>query len=298
MRARLKAELNLDSVGSVDPGDARGRSFVAVSDRELLGIESRDLEVVARWSLPANCVWGGHSADIERGLAVIGASDHVALLERDGTTRWEYEHPAWTGDFESGCTWLTADSALAVFPTRDYDGCDVARLDLLTGRERSAVTIEAFPAGITPIYHPDGWIGLSVGEGQDAAKAWWVRAEAGHDIELFSAGWADTVLSDAAHNQAMILTTGHVGGPLTVRSFPDLRVERQIDPPPGTFWDFGVCFVGELIVARLLNGGDEPVAIHRDGTIHPLDISDGWLVPARDGFLTVQRNHIRRWELE
>ena len=55
--------------------------------------------------------------------------------------------------------------------------------------------IEGAPAGIEPIYHPDGWVGLSEGEGQDATRAWWVRS-AGQSpgqirIEVLDAGWDD-----------------------------------------------------------------------------------------------------------
>ena len=50
------------------------------------------------------------------------------------------------------------------------------RLDLDSGQLQSRALIEAAPAGINPIHHPDGWVGLSEGEGQDAARTWWIRS--------------------------------------------------------------------------------------------------------------------------
>jgi hypothetical protein len=35
---------------------------------------------------------------------------------------------------------------------------------------------EATPAGIVPVHHPDGRVGLDEGDGQAATRAWWGRS--------------------------------------------------------------------------------------------------------------------------
>lgn len=62
-----------------------------------------------------------------------------------------------------------------VVPAGSYDHCLVVCLDLDSGEPLAEAQIDAAPAGISPVHHPDGWVGLSEGEGQDAVRAWWVR---------------------------------------------------------------------------------------------------------------------------
>ncbi len=127
--------------------------------------------------------------------------DEVRLLNRTGHILWRHQHTAWSGAYESGCAWFDrSGQPHAVIPDPAYDGCLVLRLDLDSGRPLAEAPIDAAPAGINPIHHPNGWVGLSEGEGQDAARAWWVRS-AGHPpeqirLEILSAGWDDWVLSD------------------------------------------------------------------------------------------------------
>lgn len=60
--------------------------------------------------------------------------------------------------------------------------------------------IRAAPEGIAAVHHPDGWVGLSEGEGQDAARTWWVRWASQFPgqmrIEVLDGGWDDWVLAD------------------------------------------------------------------------------------------------------
>jgi hypothetical protein len=66
----------------------------------------------------------------------------------------------------------------AVVPAPSHRGCLVLRLDLNSGRPLAQAAIQTAPARVHPIYHQDGWVGLSAGEGQDAVKAWWVGQQA------------------------------------------------------------------------------------------------------------------------
>lgn len=82
--------------------------------------------------------------------------------------------------------------------------------------------IEAAPAGISPVHHPDGWVGLSEGEGQDAVRARWIRPHgqpAGQiHLDVIEAGWDDWVLSDVDPSGTRIITTPRRSGPLLVRA--------------------------------------------------------------------------------
>lgn len=112
------------------------------------------------------------------------------------------------------------------------------------------------------------------GEGQDAARAWWVRpadqAAEGTGLRVIDAGWDDWVLSDADPPGSRVITTSHDGQRLLVRSFPgDLRGRtseetrfvgtrpscpscRRFDlPDDGCLWHEAACFAGDFIVAKL-----------------------------------------------
>jgi hypothetical protein len=187
---------------------------------------------------------------------------------------------------------------MVVIPSPAYDGCLVAWLDEATGEIRSRAHIEAAPAGIEPVFHPDGWVGLSEGEGQDATRAWWVRV--GDDgIELIDPEWDDQVLVDVDPAGDRIITTPHYEGPLTVWSFPGLVPEREVewDEPLG----HEACFAGAYIVAATRSVVDF-VTIDPAGTVEPLDVpldSYAWMMaPAAGGsFLTVVGDSIQRWAL-
>jgi hypothetical protein len=293
----------LDQIGIVVANDSARSSFTAVSGEALLALD-QDLNILGRWPL-GSATGGWHASSPGRGLALISGPSEVRLLHETGRTFWAYPHTAWAGNFESGCTWFdSAGQPHAVIPAPSYDGCLVVRFDLETGAPLAqAPIVEAEPAGINPVHHPDGWVGLSEGEGQDAARAWWVRSASPAAIEVIDAGWDDWVFSDVHHSGRTILTTPHSGGPLTVRSFPSLEVLLSVDSPSTedhSGWDFTACFVGDDVIINKLIGDDERLAaIDLNGEVHDLDeLEEGWLVPAADGtWLAVSGTAIRRCKL-
>lgn len=297
----------LDQIGMVVANDCDRSSFSAVSGEDLLALD-QDLNILGRWPL-GSARRGWHASSPRRGLALISGPSEVRLLGEAGRTLWAYPHTPWAGDFASGCTWFdSAGQPHAVIPAPSYYGCLVVRFDLKSGTPLAEVPIiQAAPEGISPVYHPDGWVGLSEGQGQDAARAWWVRSAGGPgsqaEIEVIDAGWDDWVLSDVQNTGRAIVTTPHRGGPLTVRSFPGLEVLLSVDPPSTVDhcdWDFTACFVGNGLIVNKLIGHDERLAvIDPDGEVYELDeLEDGWLVPAASGtWLTVGRTTIRRCRL-
>ena len=184
----------LDQVGIVVANDSARSSFTVVSGDVLLALD-QDLNVLGRWPL-GSTTRGWHASSPGRGLALISGRSEVRLLGQTGQTIWAYPHAAWTGAFESGCTWFdSAGEPHAVIPASAYDHCLVIRFDLASGAPLAEAPIQAAPAGINPIHHRDGWVGLSEGEGQDAARAWWVRSAnppgGPARIDLIDAGWDD-----------------------------------------------------------------------------------------------------------
>jgi len=297
----------LAKVGIVVANDSARSSFTAVSGQDLLALD-HSLNIIGRWPL-GSAGRGWHASSPGRGLALISGPSEILLLGEKGQILWTYPHAPWAGDFESGCTWFDSEGQPhAVIPEPSYQGCLVVRFDLDTGVPLAEMPIlQAAPAGISPIYHPDGWVGLSEGEGQDATRAWWVgsasRPGSSAGIEVIDAGWDDWVLSDVHHSGRTILTTPHRGGPLTVRSFPELEILLSVDPPntdDHSFWDFTACFVGDgVIIDKLIGHEERLAAIDLNGEVHDLnDPDEGWLVPAADGtWLTVGRTSIRHCKL-
>ena len=298
------AEAVLDQVGMVVANDSARSSFSVASGGDLLALDA-GLHVLHRWPLgPAGRGW--HASSPGRGLALISGPDDVRLLGEAGQTIWACPHAAWSGAFEAGCTWFdAAGDPHAVIPAASYEHCLVTRFDLESGAPLAEAPIEAAPAGIEPVHHPDGWVGLSEGEGQDATRAWWVRSATSPggpaQIDVRDAGWDHWVLSDVARSGGVIITTPHRGGPLAVRSFPGLDVLLSVDPPgDDEFWDFTACFASEgLIVGKLLGPGERLVAIDLNGEVHDLAEQDqGWLIPAADNtWLSATRTTIRRRRL-
>jgi hypothetical protein len=294
------ADIALDDVRDVSANDAARSSFTVRAGHSLIAL-NRDLAVLGRWPVDPRHR-ARHATSPDRGLALISGAEEVRLLDHAGRVRWRYSHPPWTGAFESGCVWFDeAGQPHAVVPAASYDHCLVLCLNLDSGLPLAEAPIEARPAGIIPIHHPDGWVGLSEGEGQDAARAWWIRsaseASGQAHIEVLDGGWDDWVLSDVDPSGTTIITTPHLtGGPLLVRSFPALKTVRHVDPPSGDeFWDFTAFFAANMIVDSLLSQEQRLVAIDRYGRIHDLDEHDGgWHVPAAAGtWLTATRTTIR-----
>src|SRR6266568_165871 len=299
MAARLVAEQDADAPRFVVANDPRRLSFSMVAGGKLHAISGADLTTLHTWPLD-DVSSGWHATSPDQGVALVSGVQRVSLLEGDGAMRWSYRHIPWSGSRESGCTWFDEGGRpFAIIPGADKETCRIVHFDLVTGRPVAEATVIAEPAGIDPIQQPGGWVGLSEGEGQDAAKAWWVRVadKSGGRLDLLDAGWDDQVLVDVNSAGTRIITTPHggVGRPLTVRSFPELAVIREVPPPgPDQPWDFVACFVGSNLVGNLLGDEEQTVAIDPTGRIEPLDVGEGWLVPAADSWLTVERTRIRK----
>ncbi len=296
------AEIMLDQVGVLGANDAARSSFAAWAGDSLIALDPH-LNLLGQW--PVDRQRRGHHATCPgRGLALISGPSEVRLLDHAGRVRWCYAHAPWAGAFESGCTWFDeTGQPHAVVPAASYDHCLVLRLDLDSGQPLAETPIEARPAGIVPVHHPDGWVGLSEGQGQEATRAWWVRSVSQPlgqmRIKVLKGGWGDWILSDVDPSGTKIITTPHMGGPLLVRSFPSLEIIWSVDPPPGEYWEESALFAGEMIVNALSgpqHGQRRFVAVNRYGKIADLDENeDGWLFPAAHGtWLTATRTTIRR----
>jgi hypothetical protein len=298
------AEIVLGQVGVVAANDSVRSSFTVAAGDSVLALDA-GLDVVGQWSAgPPSRGW--HSTSPGQGLALISGPEEVRLLDRASHVLWRHQHTPWSGGFESGCTWFDrSGQPHAVVPAPSYDGCLVLRLDLESGQPLAQAPINAAPAGISPVHHPDGWVGLSEGEGQDATRAWWIRPASQSSgqtrIDILDAGWDDWVLSDVDPSGSKVITTPHNSGPLLVRSFPSLDVLRVIDTPSsGAYWDFTACFAGDMLVNRLIGDQERLVAISQDDTVHDVDgQEDGWLIPAAHGtWLAATRTTIHRCRIQ
>jgi len=91
LRAALICELALDGVKKVVANDHARRSFTASTHGRVLALAGADLAVMGRWPLPAEAP-GGHATLADHGLALVAGSDHLALIEADGRSRWSFAH--------------------------------------------------------------------------------------------------------------------------------------------------------------------------------------------------------------
>jgi len=301
MPALLVAQADFrERIGKVVANDARRTSFTVHAGGALHALSGEALSLLATWSVDPRSR-GSHASRPDKAFALESGPESVVLRHRQGPA-WSAPHPPWGGDFESGCAWFdSAGRPLAVVPSADYDGCLVVALSRSVGRVVTDIPLATAPAGIEPVHHRDGWVGLSVGEGQDAARAWWVRLSDDDPgaLDLLDAGWDDAVLADV-HGSGKVVVTAPLGtGPLVIRTFPDLEpVQRVAAPTPDTFWNLGACFVGNQLVARLSGHPEVTVAVGGDGKLEALDVGTGRLVPAANRtWLTVDPNRIRRWRL-
>lgn len=294
------AEIALDgSVRVLGANDAARSSFTVLT-RDSLAALSPGLDVLGEWPVDPQH-FGHHATCPNRGLALISGPDEVRLLDHAGRARWRYPHPPWSGRFRSGCTWFDeAGQSYAVVPAASYDHCLVVCLDLDSGQPLAVKPIRAAPEGISPVHHPDGWVGLSEGEGQEAVRAWWVRSAAQPSgqprIEVLDAGWGDWILADVDPAGSKIITAPHPDGPLLVRSFPSLEIVRSVEPPPGEHWGCHALFAGNMIVSMLRGEAERHVAIDRRGRITDLDQSEAiYLIPAgHDTWLAITETTIQR----
>src|SRR5262249_45302604 len=153
---------------------------LAVTDREhgLWLLAADDLAVHHRWQLRPEAI-GSHGIRAADRTVLVSGTDTVELLDADGRRVWRYPHLPWKhGGHEAGCAWFDADGrAFAVVPAPDYDGCEITALSARDGTPTQRVPIPTAPAGVDALHHASGWVGLSVGEGQDGAYAWWARID-------------------------------------------------------------------------------------------------------------------------
>lgn len=235
-----------------------------------------DLVERRRWPLPDGVV-GGVGVDVATGEALVGTHDEVRLLDADGRQRWAHAHAEWEASYYSGTCWLDEGGAWAVVRS-DFGGCEVIRLDRDTGALRASILIETDPAGIEAIPHPDGWTGLSIGEGQDRVLAWWVRADGADGVEWFTLTHDGEILVDVHPDGDRILLTPHSSGfggdDLVVRAWPDLTELRRLPPPAGCLWGMGGAFVDDRVVADAVDEeAEEPdeeevvLAVDPDGAV-------------------------------
>jgi len=301
MPAALVAEATFpERVGMVVANDARRSSFTVQAGGTLYALSGADLSALATWPVDPRSR-ATHSSWPDKGFALESGTRSVVLRHGNGPA-WTLAHPPWTGDFGSGCTWFDhGGRPLAVVPSPDYESCRVVALSRATGRVLAETVIAAAPARVEPVHHRDGWVGLRVGEGQDAARAWWVRLADDEParFDRVDPGWDDAVLADVDPSGKLVVTAPHGTGPMVVWTFPELEVlQRVATPNPDTFWNLGACFVGNQLVARLSSQPDVTVSVHRDGKLEVLAVGDGWLVPAaKRTWLTVDATRIRRWRL-
>ena len=300
-RAEQVAEFKRVHNGMVVQNEAERSSFTIGTSDSLVLVSGDDLTVIHEWQVGAEATrpingWGIHGASVDGPVALLATPDAVRMLEPDGSVRWSFPHASWA-ELGAGCAWFdAAGMPFAVVAAGDGTRCRIVALDLASGVERAANTVEPNdPAGMWPVHQPGGWVGVSESEGENASRAWWVR-RSNHGLDLLSAQWDDEALSDIDGAGTRILTTGLDTGRVRIRSFPSLQVIREINVESENFI-FGACFVGSDIVAHLYYR-DVTVAIDEEDRIHELEVDDGWLVPAAAGtWLSVSKDSLRRWSL-
>lgn len=300
-RAEQVAELSRDGIEMVVANDAERSSFSVKTSQSLLLISGVDLSVLHRWQLGPDPTspfdgWGTHGASVHGPVALVATPDAVQMLEPDGSLRWSFPHASWAG-IGTGCAWFDAEGTpFAVVAAGDGTACTIVALDLTSGAQRAAYRLEPNdPAGMAPLHHPGSWVGIAESEGENASRAWWVRPS-NHGLTVLAAPWDDEDLSDVGRAGSQILTTALDTGCLRIRSFPGLRVMREIIVG-GENFVLGACFAHTMIVARLYYRG-VTVAIDKENRIDELEVDDGWVLPAAAGtWLSVRKDTLRRWSL-
>jgi hypothetical protein len=304
MRPEPIASVDIEAFWFVAANDAGRSSFTVSAPDRLRALSGTDLSVVAEWPIPDSDdpVGRGHATSPELGLALVCGVSSVRLLRRDGTVAWTYGHTPWSGDFECGCAWFdAAGRPWAVVCAPDWTGCLIVRFDVDTGEIVDQVHIEAAPNAIRPVHHPDGWVGLDEGEGQDRSATWWVRARPDGTVDVVEAGWYDQVFADVHPGGDRVNTTGHCHvGPVVVRSFPDLLPERELVPPGEELWGYEALFVTDRILIRQQQ--DDLLLVDDRGSIDRLDVPvRRWInqlvSAADDTWLVVEPDRIQRWAL-
>jgi len=301
VRAKQVAEFRHDRIELVVANEAERGTLCVKAGDSLMLLSGDDLSLIHEWRVGAEPSlltdgWGAHGASGAGPVALLSTPAAVRLHDSDGSIRWSFVHPSWVG-IGTGCAWFGPnDQPYAVVPSGDGAVCRIVALDLATGAELADHRIEPYdPAGMTPLHQPEGWVGVAESEGENASRAWWVRpSESG--IEVLSAPWDDEHLSDVDASGELILTTALYRGPVRLRSFPSLDLQREIRVKDEDFV-FGACFVHPYIVAHLYNRA-VTVAIDEEDRVEELEVDDGWIVPAAAGsWVSVRQDTLRLWSL-
>ncbi|HVF05571.1 MAG TPA: hypothetical protein VNA20_12085 [Frankiaceae bacterium] len=184
---------------------------------ELLVVDAR-LDVLAAFALGDARDWRGiHAVSPDLAVAVLSLPDRVRAVDRRNRALWEFPHPPW-GD-NSGSAGIAADGVVWVTapvlpPPRGAHAPEWwLTLDLGTGRLLGESPTATDAAGSEHLIHPDGRrVGLSVGEGQDAARIFWGEYD-GTRATVRQAAGDDRVLIDISPDGRHYLTTPHGTNP-------------------------------------------------------------------------------------
>jgi len=161
--------------------------------------------------------------------AVLSERERIVLTDRDGRTLWQVQHHPWgNSDSESGSCWVSPDGRFVWATVPSADGADEWWvLDAADGNVLGVAALQCYAAGSEPIPHPDGkHVGLSVGEGQDGCEVYWGHWDGKVQVSRLDA--RDRVLCAVRPDGTAYLATPHVGGDLTVHSFPTGDVRARL----------------------------------------------------------------------
>ncbi len=232
-----------------------GRVIVHAGD-ELVLLDD-ELQVLGSWTLPEG-VTGIADADPMTDT-VIFDHDSAIVLQQHGEEVWRLPHTGWGGDFEGAGAWLRDGHAFAIIPDDAHESCELIRMSIADGSVTGLHVIDAAPSGIELVPFTDGWLGIGVGEGQDAARSWFLQTDA-DELTVREAPWDDRILTDVHPSGRWLLTTPHSGdGPLQVLTWPGLEPvwDVAVPPIPDSTWLESAVFVGDDLVAAFVPGDRE-----------------------------------------
>ncbi|MDO5286943.1 MAG: hypothetical protein Q4G45_09025 [Actinomycetia bacterium] len=269
-------------VRSIRPFDRDAGRTMVHAGNQLLLLDSNP-HILASWPLPDDVV-GIADADPMTDTVIFGHSAAV-VLQQHGEEVWRLPHAEWGGDFESAGAWLRSGHAWTIVPDDLHEKCELVRLRPLTGEVTGVAEIDAAPSGIELVPFPDGWLGIGLGEGQDAARAWFLKTDE-DELTLREAPWDDRILSDVHASGRWIVTTPQTGdGPIQVLSWPDLEPVWEITVPaiPESCWLESAVFVGDDLVAAFVPGDREEGECLRIPPHDPITKVAGEIWPAPGG---------------
>lgn len=258
-----------------------GRTIVHAGD-EIVLLDD-ELNVLGDWPLPPGVVGIADADPITD--TIIFDHDASIVLQVHGEERWRLPHTGWGGDFEGAGAWLRHGHAFAIIPDDQHEACELVRLNVADGTITGLAVLDAAPSGIELVPYPDGWLGIGLGEGQDAARAWFLKTDA-EELTLQEAPWDDRILTDVHSSGRWILTTPQTGpGPLQVLSWPELEPVWDVQVPPidDSYWLESAVFVGDDLVAAFVPGDREDGECLRIPPNEPIVKVAGEVWPAPGG---------------